>query len=179
VDVNRADNKIHIKASPSLCDTRGLIYVLPYETIENAGTYQSKLVLDYGSNSVELTILKEKFEGGLCGLDNGDISANHLCVFRMNPLNRKEVILVNARLSGSASLNKATISEASFLNVPKIYKDSLSDPVKLATMDDIEKVYSDLQEKYQKKIRYGTDTVVDFLKKNSLSEGEVYVQVEE
>ena len=181
VDSTLDDNIIQIKAPVDTKNSRGILYVLPMEAIDHsAGSEQKpKLRLTQGKKDpVDFYIKKEKGDGTIVDIGNGDLAPNKLAMFRFCPYDPSIIILINSPVHGDVSLGNIKSTGAEFTSVPSVkFPDNSIKP--LVTKNDFDEYKQNIAETYQEKILIGTDEPEEMFKRASVNTGSLYMQIVE
>jgi hypothetical protein len=180
IDLDYRDNIISIRASSSIQSCSGIIYVLPNETLEGSEISPS-LEIEYGGDApLIFSIKKEKPEGGLTYAEAGDIVANRLALFRINPTDRSEIILINPTINSGAVLTDVTLQNVVFIvdeDNPLIVRNAEGE-TPLVTEDDLDELRDEFLAGYQQKVIVSTDTLEIYNQSHTLEDGQIFIQIE-
>lgn len=150
--------------------------MLPNETLEGSDISPS-LEVEYGGETpLIFSIKKEKPEGGLTDAQAGDIVANRLALFRINPSDRSEMILINPTINSGAVLTDVTLRNAVFINAPIVRDDEGDTP--LITEDDLDELRDEFLAVYPQKVVVSTDTLEIYNQSHTLEDGQIFIQIE-
>jgi hypothetical protein len=181
IDLDYRDNIISIRASSSIQSCSGIIYVLPNETLEGSEISPS-LEIEYGGDApLIFSIKKEKPEGGLTYAEAGDIVANRLALFRINPTDRSEIILINPTLNSGAVLTDVTLRNAVFINTPEIKTmvNNSSGTSPVVTEDDLEALREEFEEEYLPRFAVSIYPLEIYNQSHTLKDGQIFIQIED
>jgi hypothetical protein len=186
IDFNYHDNIISIRADKSIQACSGIIYVLPNETLEETleegPDISPKLEVNcVGDDPLIFSIKKEKPEGGLTNAQAGDIVANRLALFRINPTDRSEMILINPTLNSGAVLTDVTLRNAVFINTPEIKTmvNNSSGTSPVVTEDDLEALREEFEEEYLPRFAVSTYPLEIYNQSHTLKDGQIFIQIED
>jgi hypothetical protein len=154
--------------------------VLPNETLEGSEISPS-LEIEYGGDApLIFSIKKEKPEGGLTYAEAGDIVANRLALFRINPTDRSEIILINPTINSGAVLTDVTLQNVVFIvdeDNPLIVRNAEGE-TPLVTEDDLDELRDEFLAGYQQKVIVSTDTLEIYNQSHTLEDGQIFIQIE-
>lgn len=154
--------------------------MLPNETLEDP-VISPRLEIKYAENTPPLifSIKKEKPEGGLTSAEAGDIVANRLALFRINPSDRSEMILINPTINSGAVLTDVTLRNAVFINDP-IVRDAEGE-THLVTEADLDDLRTEILAGYQQKVIVSTYDLQTYINQSNpiIEDGQIFIQIED
>lgn len=172
VDTSFNDNILTIKADKTILNCTCLVYVLPVESIDGASYLKIK------HSAIHQTILeikKEALDGSLVDVGVGDIVSNRIAIFRINPINTNQIILINSTLVGDITVNHLHANTASFGSSPIVKEDGQEYKViSKKTLNELEQF---IEKNYQKKLIFGKESAADYFKTHSVEPDTMYIQV--
>lgn len=156
--------------------------MLPNETLEGSDI-SPRLEIEYGGDApLIFQIKKEMPEGGLTYAQAGDIVANRLALFRINPTDRTEMILINPTINSGAVLTDVTLRNVVFIvdeDNPLIVRDYKGE-TPLVTEDDLDELRAEILAGYQQKVIVSTYDLQTYINQsNTIEDGQIFIQIED